>query len=407
MEKEIKQERTVYRGSTLDEKLENVAICNKLLSEFESVHDDKIAKLSRDFLLKSHLETYIRNQLKLVDSRYQVLQNLLKEVTNKVTEIAEAHNAFAKKVTVAADFLKEQSEKLNEIVRILDDPNSEDTAPGGRGRRQWLEQSLKQVQALAKKNQDEGQPLVHAAMYAGEKALLSTPGGGRDVISMEMHDVQSKWDRFMSRVQEVIAQLDSDVLRAADAEASITKAKSWLIEQEQKLGELQHKKESGVSEEGNLKASLRRLSSLLQEVLSQEATIDSAERSAAEQPEQLQLKQRYDSLVGGVKDTLCDAQKRMDSLQDFNNACNDFSKWIAGAKEKLDTKGALVAGERESVASKLTIIKQLLEDEDGLEKLRSAARLCELAKSGITPSEGDSLDEQVNKMFLIESKLKL
>ena len=112
-EKEIKQERSAQKGSTLEGKLDNVASCKRLVEEFEDFKRTSIKKLeSKDYLLKSHLEGYIRNQLKLVDSRYQVLLNLLKDITAKVSEVAENHSLFAKKLSLASDFIRDASDKL-------------------------------------------------------------------------------------------------------------------------------------------------------------------------------------------------------------------------------------------------------------------------------------------------------
>lgn len=256
------------------------------------MHDEKIAKLSKECLLKSHLETYIRNQLKLVDSRYQVLQNLLKEVTNKVTEIAEVHNNFSKKAAVAADFLKKQSDELNQLVNDADDDPKE--------RRAKLAERVKQLQALSRRNQEEGQGLVQAAIYSGEKALLSTPGGGRDVINMEMHDIQSKWDRFLVRVQESLAEMETKLLRAQESEATIAKTNQWLTDQEARLEDVHTRRgreTPGMSEESSLRATLRRLHSILQDVTAQEHTIEAADRQAKDLANNPQLKKRCVSKV--------------------------------------------------------------------------------------------------------------
>lgn len=100
-----------------------------------------------------------------------------------------------------------------------------------------------------------------------------------------------------------------------------------------------------------------------------------------------------------MNDAIDDAQKRVDALQEFENACNDFRYWISGANDKI-RKCAVVNDERDKVAAKLNSIKHLLEDDEGPEKLRAVNRLCELAKSGVSPAEGESLDEQVSRVSL-------
>ncbi|KAI1288128.1 Nesprin-1 [Halotydeus destructor] len=387
MERDIKQEKTVYKGSTLDEKLENVSICNKMLADLESVHVNKISKLAKDCLLKSHLETYIRNQVKLVESRYQVHQNLLREVTNKVNEIADAHSNFSKKVTVALDFISKQSIKLDECKKALAEPEST--------RKLKLEEAVKMIQQLSKKNQDEGQALVQAALHAGERGLLSTPGGGRDVITMEMHDVQAKWDRFGASVHEVTVSLESELVKLQENEANLLKATLWLSEQEAKLDELKTNKDTGISEECNIKASIKRLSSLLQDAVAHDATIKAAEKCIVDQSQPISV--RYESFLTHVQMAIDDAQKKMGALDEFSRACDDFEKWIGAAKEKLGNC-SFANEKRETVNSKLSLIKKLLGDDEGSDKLKTIKRLCEKAKAGLTTSGVESLGQQVVKL---------
>ena len=143
--------------------------CNKLLQEFEDFKNTSIKKLeSKDYLLKSHLEGYIRNQLKLVDSRYQVLLNLLKDITAKASEVAENHSLFAKKLDAAANFIQNGCDKLQLLEKETKERRKDD-----------LEGALRTLKSMAAKNSEEGQRLVHDALFAGEKALLSTPSTGQ------------------------------------------------------------------------------------------------------------------------------------------------------------------------------------------------------------------------------------
>lgn len=386
-EKEIKQERSACRGSTLEEKLENVASCSKLLEEFESMKNGKIKKLGqKEFLLRSHLEGYIRNQLKLIDSRYQVLLNLLKEVSAKVNEIADNHSHFASKLADANAYIQAAKNRISGLESHTGDRKKEE-----------LECALKICKELAKKNQEEGQGLVHAALYAGERALLSTPGGGREVINMEIHDIQSKWDRYLIQLQELTSALETALIRLQDHEAQLVKINVWLDEHENRLAEVVNKPElmMGPSEQVS-KAKLRRLDSLLQEVLSYEHVIANFDRSLISDQD-AGIKNRYDNLVDGVKSNLHEAHKRFDQLEDFNSACENFTQWLTGSKERLSSYSVLNE-DKETVNQKSLFLKQLLDEDEGMEKLRLAARLCQLAKSGLTEAECQPMDARVAKL---------
>lgn len=386
-EKEIKQERSACRGSTLDEKLENVASCSKLSEEFDKMKNSQIKKLAdKEFLLKSHLEGYIRNQLKLIDSRYQVLLNLLKEVSAKVNEIADNHSHFAGKLADANAYINAAKNKVSGLESHASDRKKEE-----------LESALKICKELSKKNSEQGQGLVHAALYAGEKALLSTPGGGREVINMEIHDIQSKWDRFLIQLQELTSNLEAALIRLQDHEAQLIKINSWLGEHEKRLTDVMNKQELTMPPTEQVsKAKLRRLDSLLQEVLSYENVIANFDRTMISNDD-VKIKNRYDKLVDQVKCNLHEAHTRFDQLEDFNCACENFSQWLAGSKERLSSYSVLNE-DKETVCQKSLFLKQLLDEDEGMEKLRLAARLCQLAKSGLSETLSSSMDARVAKL---------
>ena len=387
-EQEIKQERSVYRGSSLEEKLENVASCDRLMAEFDTFKSSNIEQLgNKEFLLKSHLENYIRNQLKLVDSRYQVLLNLLKEVSAKVHEIAENHQTFAKKVSLAVEFINECSDKLSSVESMTTAEAKKDD----------VESALIVCQYLSKRNQDEGQGLVHAALFAGEKALLSTPSQGRDGINREIHELQSKWDRYLIRLQEFTSNLEQSLIKLQDHEAQLIKINNWLQEHETKLTEVLNRSEPmSPSSEQVSKAKLRRLDSLLQEVLSYENVIASFDKDISS-PQDEDIKNRYDNLVDDVKHNLHVAHERFDQLEDFNRACEAFTEWLNQSKEKIASYSVLNE-DKETVVKKCLFLKQLLQDDEGGNKLKEVGFLCQIAKKGLNEVEGQTLEDRVDRL---------
>lgn len=154
MEQEIRQERSECRASSLHQKQENVANCQRLLDEFNRFRDTEIRQLGqKEFLLKSHLEGYARSQLMIVDSRFQVLMNLLTEVTVKAKSIAEHHQQFKEKVDTAGNYIHVSTEMLCDL--------EVQGADGSRRTRADLESGITLCKDLQRRNQEEGQQLVY------------------------------------------------------------------------------------------------------------------------------------------------------------------------------------------------------------------------------------------------------
>uniref|UniRef100_T1KSM6 KASH domain-containing protein n=1 Tax=Tetranychus urticae TaxID=32264 RepID=T1KSM6_TETUR len=381
MESEIKQERTICRGSTLQEKQANVAICNKLMEQLEKGREETIGKLwKKDVLLKSHLENYIRNQLKLLESRYQVLTNLFKDVASKVNEIAENHELFHNKCQQAQNWIKNASDKLESMAGSYE------------GKREAIEAALKSVGEVIKRNQEEGQVCVHQALSAGEKALRSAPSQGRDVISLEIHEIQSKWDRYLNKVSETKSDLEMALIQCQEQQLARNKMKQWLKEQEARaaaLKEVNSTDEYGSLKE-NLKSKMRKLNSLLQD-LESHPDVHSVTKSSPE------LQSMYDQLMTGVKENINEIQTKLDQIEDFNNYCQELKDWLARSKEDLSRCSSTIEN-RDSINEKTALLKQLTDDEEGPEKLRAAIRCADLCKKNLTPERCSQLDEEIARL---------
>ncbi|KAI1297429.1 hypothetical protein HDE_04567 [Halotydeus destructor] len=102
-----------------------------------------------------------------------------------------------------------------------------------------------------------------------------------------MHDVQAKWDRFGASVHEVTVSLESELVKLQENEANLLKARLWLSEREAKLDDLKTNKDTGISEECNIKASIKELSSLFQDAVARDATIKAAEKCTVDQSQSI------------------------------------------------------------------------------------------------------------------------
>ena len=266
-----------------------------------------------------------------------------------------------------------------------------------------LEHALQTLNAMAVKNSEEGQKLVHEALFAGEKALLSTPSTGREVINHDIHDVQSKWDRYLIRLQEMTSSYEQALIRHTNHEMNLSKLLSWLTEHERKLNDITNAREMTPSnlglvpaEQALTKARIKKLEGLLQEVVSHEDVVNSVDRNLLT-PENDDIKSRYEDLLTRINKHLAENKKKMEALEDFNKSCDDFEAWLNGAKEKVASSSVL-NDDRDVVAQKCLLLKSLLSEDEGMEKLRATARCCEMAKPGLMESEKTQMDNRVGRL---------
>lgn len=125
---------------------------------------DQIDKFNKSaaVLLASPLETYVNNQLRHLNSRYQVQVNLAKDVLQKVQTNHQQHQEYETNLNKTRSWI----DKAKEIIR-------QGTEAASTSSRDELQRRLHNIQDLLKKR-EEGQNLVHLTVNCGEKVLRST-----------------------------------------------------------------------------------------------------------------------------------------------------------------------------------------------------------------------------------------
>ncbi|GIX92567.1 nesprin-1 [Caerostris extrusa] len=119
METDIKAQKTTLKA-TLEEKEAMVRYCRGVLDELEK-GKESIEKLtnSAQGLLASHLDTYIRNQLTIINSRFQVLRNLAKVyVSDKANNSYELHKFYKEKLAESKKWIDSINDKIKKIGKV-------------------------------------------------------------------------------------------------------------------------------------------------------------------------------------------------------------------------------------------------------------------------------------------------
>ncbi|KFM65651.1 Nesprin-1, partial [Stegodyphus mimosarum] len=378
METDIKSQKTTLK-STIEEKETMVRYCKGLLEELEKGKEsvEKLTVLAQG-LLTSHLDTYIRNQLTVVNSRFQVILNLAKDVHDKANHNYDLHKQYKGKYDESMQWINALNHKLKEIGK-------------SEGNREDLEKQLEAVQSVMKK-QESGLVLVQSAIAASEKVARTSNQGGKDIIASEIHELQSQWDRLLLSISEIKIALETALLQWADFTSSEAKLIQWLEEHDQKLKEVKSMNLPPATKENinQRRARLRKANSIVQDIESFEPMIESV-HSKAEQLQQQgispEIQNKYHILMQEAKGFRDQQKSVMDVIQQFVDSCIEVNKWLSQSREKL-SKCAMPSGDRDVLRDKTNKIKILQSElEEGLEKLRQAARYGEIAKANVEDEE--------------------
>lgn len=379
----------------LPDKEKQVADMRDVMHRLEKGKDD-IDKFNASSagLLKSHLETYVNNQLRHLNSMYQVQVNLAKDVLKKVETNCDQHREYNGNMKSAQDWINKAKETIREASEAANT-----------GSKEALQKSLAQIQELIR-NRELGQNLVHTAINNGEKVVRQTRSDGREVINNEMKELQNDWDRLVKKMSTAKVQLETNLLQWADYSSSYSQLQQWITDREAKLQQACEQKvvkskkgqpglSSGLSER---KAYLRQTNNIVQDIVSFEPMIQSVTSKASglqQGAPATEISNKYDTLTKQAKD-LYDKQKNtIDHYQALIDAGNDFATWLRNAKERL-SKCSEPTGDKQALAEKTHQLK-ILQSEvpEGQKKLETALAQGEIACRNAEPEDREIIEEEV------------
>ncbi|CAK1540777.1 unnamed protein product [Leptosia nina] len=353
-------------------------------------------------LLSSHLDTYVNNQLRHLNSRYQVLVNMANDVLKKVENNYEQHQAYDDNYAKTKKWIDDAWE----ITRS-------GSEAGSNSSKEALQKRLEQIEDLLKRR-EEGQNLVHATINSGEKVLRNTRSDGKDKINTEIKDLQNEWDRLVKKMTTAKVHLETALLQWADYSSSYSQLQQWISDREAKLQEVCEQKvakskkgqdrlaglTTGLSL-GERKATLRQTNNIVQDIVSFEPMIQSVTSKASELMQQApasEITSKYENLSKQAKDLYEKQRETVEQHQAFIDAGTDFVQWIRAAKERLG-KCSDATGDKESLSSKISQLK-VLESElpDGQAKLQKALEQGEISCGLADEEDREDIEEEVALM---------
>lgn len=383
---------------TVKEKENQVKEVAKILDKLEKgkCDIDKFNKMASG-LLSSHLDTYVNNQLRHLNSRYQVQVNLAKDVLKKVETNYEQHKEYESSLAKARNW----NEKAWELIRASTEASSSSS-------KEVLQKRLENIQDLLKKR-EEGQNLVHATVNCGEKVLRNTRSDGRDKINTELKDLQNDWERLVKKMSTAKVHLETSLLQWADYSSSYSQLQQWITDREAKLQEVCEQKvakskrgqerpgiTSGLSL-GERKATLRQTNNIVQDIVSFEPMIQSVTSKASELMQAApasEITNKYESLSKQAKDLYAKQKETVELHQAFIDSGNDFVQWIRIARERL-SKCSEPTGDKESLSGKLSQLKVLHSELSvGQQKLEKALEQAEISCQIADAEDKEVIEEE-------------
>ncbi|XP_054006700.1 muscle-specific protein 300 kDa isoform X2 [Hylaeus anthracinus] len=367
-------------------------ILEKLLKGQEQI--DKFNKTASG-LLSSHLDTYVNNQLRHLNSRYQVQVNLAKDVLNKVETNLAQHQEYEANLAKTRAWI----ENAKQIIR-------KGTEAASTSSREELQNRLDNIQELLRKR-EEGQNLVHLTVNCGEKVTRNTRSDGREEINAQLKEIQNDWERLVKKISTTKVHLETSLLQWADYSSSYLQLQQWINDREAKLQQVCEQKVSkarkglaGLSSLaiGERKANLRQTNSIVQDIVAFEPMIQSVTTKAEDLRQATpatEISIKYETLSKQAQELYAKQKETVEQHQAFIDSGNEFVQWIRAAKERLG-KCSEPTGDKESLANKITQLKVLQSElPEGQKKLEHALEQGNAACQIADEEDKEIIEEEV------------
>lgn len=367
-------------------------ILENLLKRQEQI--DKFNKTASS-LLSSNLDTYINNQLRHLNSRYQVQVNLAKDVLNKVETNLAQHEEYVANLAKTCAWI----ENAKQIIR-------KGTEAASTSSREELQNRLDNIQELLRKR-EEGQNLVHLTVNCGEKVMRNTRSDGREEINIQLKEIQNAWERLVKKISTTKVRLETSLLQWADYSSSYLQLQQWINDREAKLQQVCEQKVSKARKGlaglnslaiGERKANLRQTNSIVQDIVAFEPMIQSVTTKAEDLRQATpatEISIKYETLSKQAQELYAKQKETVEQHQAFIDSGNEFIQWIRAAKERLG-KCSEPTGDKESLANKITQLKVLQSElPEGQKKLQHALEQGNAACQIADEEDKEIIEEEV------------
>ncbi|KAL5008450.1 hypothetical protein ScPMuIL_014031 [Solemya velum] len=337
-------------------------------------------------LLQSTTDNRVTSQLTQMSSRYTSLIAASKDLMKRYEQYVMDHEQYAEAFTEAATWLQSTRERLSVCA---------DTS----GDKYTIQTQLEKLQEFVVVK-EEGQMLIHTSNTWGEKTMTNTSVEGREMIRVELQQLQQEWDNMMAEVTDTKVMLESCLLRWTDYSDSHTQVQKWLKDMERRVKDTEVK--SDLSEK---KAELQRIKGFYQDVAAYEQMIESISSKAEDLAQTSTIGTdtspviiRYQALKDQAMDLLTNSEEDVARHQSYHDSCNSFQSWLRVAREKLATCSDTF-GEKSAISGKIDRAKNLLSTvHEGTDRLAQATSSGEATMPHTAPPGQSKIRQELQSM---------
>lgn len=327
-----------------------------------------------------------------VNSRYQQLHLISKEIVNHWSELVADHRKYDQLKNEFDAWLRPLEEQLSQMVTKEDKLSIESKG------------NKLQVFLMEK---DNGEHKIGILTSAGDKVLPETAANGRENIRAEIRALRERWDKLNDTILQQQKEYESQTLQWSSYQDVLQQTLSWLDEKE-KIVESEDKSVLNSAQE--IKSKLLKNKTLLQEIYSHKRVIETVTEKAKsvaanlhsgkdESDDMSKIIQsvwdRYNALTNRLSGIIDKHEKTFEIYQQFSDqqkSLQDYQKHLWDRLHLLSD----FTGNKAALQSKLAKIQELLDAiPTGNNKLKILSDLIENSSSKLSPRGREGMSREL------------
>lgn len=310
------------------------------LKTFNSERDVVFAKEKEidSFVDKCHALFQISNVERIkplvtqINTKYQTIHTLVKEVINHWQNLVDNHKKYNGKLQDTANWLDALEEHLT-LHKQGEQPKSLENAPN-------------RLQILLTER-EQGEHKINSLVLSGERLFPDTAANGREQIRNELREIRERWDKLEEDIKEQQKLQDAQSLQLSSYQEMLQQTLAWLDSME-KVIQIEPSSWTSIQE---VRARLLKHKTALQEIVSHKRVIENvtakaqslvqltndAEKTAEVASNIESINNRYQALVKNAQDNIQKLEDCLEVYQQFYDLQKTHEDYQKQLWEKLSS----------------------------------------------------------------------
>ncbi|KAF5292004.1 hypothetical protein FQA39_LY14121 [Lamprigera yunnana] len=323
-------------------------------------------------------------------TRYESLQNAVKEGISKYKDFVEEHKAFNENYASFVMWLSEKQDDLHSLGHVIGDIEVI----------QNRQRNLKDL--IDERNRQSEQ--FENLMEEGEKLYAHTSPDGREIIRQQLRNLRTIWDGFSDDLQNASNKLEQCLAQFSDFTSTQEQLTKWLKNVEKAM---YHQTELKATLQEK-RAQLQNHKIMHQEITSHQLLVDSVCDKAQQLVDQTKdkslniylqsIKQLFKEIVNKSEGLLNNLGECVDHHNTYNSQVNVFKDWLTAETEKLQEYND-VTGEKSDISKRLEAIKALKNNKkEGQNLLDKIKEIASIVSKSTSPKGIEEIEKEVGEL---------